>query len=74
MKKVILLRHAKSSWSYDVADRDRPLIEKGIQRTEKISIASQKIFIDADIFFSSPANRAFHTASIIINFECLEAR
>lgn len=67
MKKVILLRHAKSSWSYDVADRDRPLIEKGIRRTEKISIASQKIFIDADVFFSSPANRAFHTASIIIN-------
>ena len=67
MKKLILIRHAKSSWSLDVSDRDRPLTEKGIRKTEKISIASKKIFFNAEVFYSSPANRALHTASIIIN-------
>ena len=51
MKKLILIRHAKSSWSYDVSDRDRPLTEKGIRKTEKISIASKKIFFNAKLIF-----------------------
>ena len=67
MKKLILFRHAKSSWSHDVSDRDRPLTEKGIRKTEKISITSKNIFFNTEVFFSSPANRALHTASIIIN-------
>lgn len=67
MKKLILFRHAKSSWSHDVSDRDRPLTEKGIRKTEKISITSKNIFFNTEIFYSSPANRALHTASIIIN-------
>jgi len=67
MKKLILFRHAKSSWSHDVSDRDRPLTEKGIQKTEKISITSKNIFFNTEVFYSSPANRALHTASIIIN-------
>ena len=67
MKKLILFRHAKSSWSHDVSDRDRPLTEKGIRKTEKISVTSKNIFFNTEVFFSSPANRALHTASIIIN-------
>ena len=67
MKKLILFRHAKSSWSNDVSDRDRPLTEKGIRKTEKISITSKNIFFNTEVFYSSPANRALHTASIIIN-------
>ena len=67
MKKLILFRHAKSSWSHDVSDRDRPLTEKGIRKTEKISVTSKNIFFNTEVFYSSPANRALHTASIIIN-------
>ena len=67
MKKLILFRHAKSSWSLDVSDRDRPLTEKGIRKTKKISIASKNILFKTEAFYSSPANRAIHTASIIIN-------
>ncbi len=67
MKKLILFRHAKSSWSLNVPDRDRPLTEKGIRRTEKILYVSKKIFFDTEIVYSSTANRAMHTASIIIN-------
>ena len=55
MKKLILIRHAKSSWSLDVSDRDRPLTEKGIRKTEKISIASKKIFFNAEVFLFKPS-------------------
>lgn len=69
MKEIILLRHAKSSWEYDVEDRNRPLSQKGIDRITKTSRRHKNIFENHDYIFSSPANRAFHTASIMI-FEC----
>ena len=37
MKEIILLRHAKSSWEYDVEDRNRSLSQKGIDRITKTS-------------------------------------
>ena len=38
MKKLLLLRHAKSSWQYHVEDYDRPLSEKGIKDINKVSL------------------------------------
>ena len=38
MKKLVLLRHAKSSWEYHVEDYDRPLSEKGINDINKVSL------------------------------------
>ena len=67
MKKLVLLRHAKSSWDFNVSDKDRPLTERGIDRVKMISIRSSKILSGADLIFSSPANRALHTACIMIN-------
>lgn len=69
MKEIILLRHAKSSWEYSVEDRNRSLSQKGIDRITKTSRKHKNIFEDTDFIFSSPANRALHTASIMI-FEC----
>jgi len=65
MKELILLRHAKSSWDYNVEDRNRPLSQKGIDRIIKTSKKDKKIFNDTDYIFSSPANRAIHTALIM---------
>ena len=67
MKELILLRHAKSSWEYKTDDRNRPLSERGIKRIKKVALESSRVFSSADIIFSSPANRACHTASILIN-------
>jgi len=66
MKKLILVRHGKSSWEYAVSDRDRPLSERGINDALLVSgkLLSQSIQIDA--LFSSPANRALHTCTIFI--------
>jgi len=60
MKKLILVRHGKSSWEYAVGDRDRPLAERGINDA---LLVSGKVL---SAMFSSPANRALHTATIFV--------
>ena len=67
MKTITFLRHSKSSWEYDVSDVNRPLNEFGINKIKKISDSSKDTFSKADIFFSSPANRAIHTCIILAN-------
>lgn len=67
MKRLVLLRHAKSSWDFNVSDKDRPLTEKGVNRITMISVNSSNVLSGADLIFSSPANRALHTACIMMN-------
>ncbi len=67
MKELILLRHAKSSWDYAVSDRNRPLTEKGMKRITNMASASASLFKKQEIIFSSPANRAMHTATLLIH-------
>ena len=67
MKELILLRHAKSSWEYSVSDRNRPLTEKGMKRIAQMATVSSILFKDQEIIFSSPANRALHTATLLMN-------
>ncbi len=66
MKELILVRHAKSSWEYDVKDADRPLGERGISDAHLISDAIQKDVTGVQAIFSSPANRALHTCMILM--------
>jgi len=74
MKSLVLLRHAKSSWVYAVSDRNRPLLEKGIKRIQAVSHASKKTFERVERFYSSPANRALHTATILMHELALSSR
>lgn len=66
MKTIILVRHAKSSWEYDVIDHDRPLKNRGISDAHIISnkIKKEKLLIDKVL--SSDAMRAKTTANIFI--------
>lgn len=66
MKTLILMRHGKSSWDYQVNDRDRPLQEKGIN--DALAVASSFVLINGyiDAVFSSPAIRALHTCTIFL--------
>jgi phosphohistidine phosphatase len=66
MKTVILVRHGKSSWEYNVSDRDRPLMERGIKDVTKVAVKFLSNIIHVDAAFSSPANRALHTAMIFL--------
>ncbi len=61
------MRHGKSTWDYAVSDRDRPLKERGIQDAHMVAEALHKLNLKIDAAFSSPANRALHTAMIVLN-------
>lgn len=65
MKKIYIVRHAKSSWEYEgVKDIDRPLKKRGINDSYLISRILLKKIETPDLFVSSCANRALHTAMI----------
>lgn len=66
MKKLILIRHGKSSWDYPVQDFERPLIEKGILNTKKIALQSATMIDANSLIWSSFAERALATAKIMV--------
>ena len=66
MKELVILRHAKSNIEYLVDDMDRPLSTAGIERIKKISTKKRSFFKNTDIILSSPANRALHTAQLMM--------
>lgn len=64
MKRLFLLRHAKSSWADpDLADIDRPLNERGMDEAFFIGGHIGKIGVALDLIISSPARRAVDTAN-----------
>jgi len=65
MKTIYIVRHAKSSWEYEgIKDIDRPLKKRGINDAYLISNVLHKKISTPDVFVSSCANRALHTAMI----------
>ena len=65
MKKIYLVRHAKSSWSHhDLPDIDRPLNERGYSNAHSMANFLMSKGFKAPIFLSSPAIRAISTALI----------
>ncbi len=66
MKNLLLMRHGKSSWELNVNDQDRPLQQRGITDAHLVGaeVAAKNLKIDQ--VFSSPANRALHTAMICL--------
>jgi phosphohistidine phosphatase len=62
MKRVYLLRHAKSSWKEPgLADRDRPLAGRGRRAAEAIARHLREQGIEPDLVLCSPARRARET-------------
>lgn len=65
MKKIILVRHAKSSWDSPLLnDHDRPLADRGIADAPKMAKRLKKRGIVPDLLLSSTALRAAETAKI----------
>ena len=66
MKTLYLLRHAKSSWSFDeLSDQERPLNDRGRDDAPVMGQALAKRRICPDIVVSSPAVRAMSTAVLV---------
>ncbi|MCC2591090.1 SixA phosphatase family protein [Chryseobacterium sp. MFBS3-17] len=64
MKRLILVRHAKSDWPEHTEDFDRPLAERGLHDAARMSQFLKNQQISIDRLISSPAVRAFTTSEI----------
>jgi phosphohistidine phosphatase len=66
LKRLFLIRHAKSSWD-DTAlpDKDRSLNDRGRRDAPKMGKRLAKRDVTPDLILSSPARRAVTTAEII---------
>jgi phosphohistidine phosphatase len=65
MKKLMLVRHAKSDWGdAQLADFDRPLNSRGLKSAPEMAIRLLKKGIVPQYLLSSPALRAKTTAKI----------
>lgn len=66
MKRLLILRHAKSSWDHpDLADIDRPLNKRGQRDAPRMGRWIQQQKLLPDIIASSPAERAKTTARLV---------
>ncbi len=65
MKKLLVIRHAKSAWpTGDVKDFDRPLNDRGREDAPAMAKRLIKIHAVPDLLISSPAKRAGSTAKL----------
>lgn len=65
MKKIILIRHAKSAWDQPwLNDHDRPLADRGKRDAPKMAKKLKQRDIRPDLILSSTALRATETAKI----------
>jgi phosphohistidine phosphatase len=66
MKQVLLLRHAKSSWDHPgMKDFARPLNDRGQKDAPKVGKFLKEIDFLPDKIYSSPAERAIETITLV---------
>ncbi len=67
MKRVLIIRHAKSSWAeIGQRDFDRPLNERGLRDAPEMARRLIQRNITIDLFVSSAANRALTTTKLMM--------
>ncbi len=62
MKRVYIVRHAKSDWNNELEDFDRPLNDRGHRDAPAMAERINKMGHKPDMIVSSPAKRAITTA------------
>ena len=67
MKTIYIVRHAKSSWEYNVSDLKRPLSNTGYSDAQIMSGIFNNLNINVETIFSSPAIRTVQTAQVFLN-------
>jgi phosphohistidine phosphatase len=67
MKKLLLLRHAKSSWAdASLPDFERPLNERGRHAAPLVGKFMREQKLRPDLIISSPAERARQTIALVL--------
>ena len=64
MKRLILVRHGKSSWDNNLPDHKRPLKKRAYNDAEVVLNAFQNFYQPGALFWSSYAVRAHKTAKL----------
>ena len=64
MKRLVLVRHGKSSWDHDVPDYERPLKERAYKDAELVLKTFKHFYKFSGQFWTSFAKRARTTAEI----------
>ena len=67
MKKLIIIRHAKSSWEHNVEDLKRPISNRGYTDSQIMSGIFNNLDIKVDAIFSSHSKRTMQTAQLFHN-------
>ncbi len=67
MKTLYMIRHAKSSWEFDLSDEKRPLNQRGLSDADLIGKELRTLVKPIDLILCSPAVRAHNTAKIILD-------
>jgi phosphohistidine phosphatase len=67
MKKLTLIRHAKSSWNNPINDFSRPIAEEGIQKTIKVATKTKNLLDDKSLIWVSSAQRTKQTAKLFFS-------
>ncbi|MFT5890645.1 MAG: phosphohistidine phosphatase [Dokdonia sp.] len=62
MKTLYVVRHAKSSWKFDVIDHERPLNDRGLDNAPRVAAHVAGCMPKPDLVMSSDAMRAKTTA------------
>lgn len=75
MKKVFFIRHAKSSWDdFSLRDIERPLNKRGLRDAPFMATMLMGKGVKPDAIVSSPANRAFTTATYFAEAAGIESQ
>ena len=75
MRKLILLRHAKSDWDDEtLSDHDRPLAARGIRDAPRMGLLLAEKQLIPDLIISSTACRARTTAHAVAESGGFDAR
>lgn len=65
MKRLLVIRHGKSSWDLQVRDHDRVLLQRGIDDAHLIGDRLKELAFVPNVVWSSSAARALQTATLI---------
>lgn len=66
MKKIIVIRHGKSSWDEPVQDHERKLLAKGVLNSVKIGKETKSYIDPKSLIWTSFAKRALTTAMLVV--------
>ena len=64
MKKLTIIRHAKSDWTHNLPDIERPISKRGIDDVKIMAELLDQIYYPPQIIYSSPSKRTVETYAV----------